>query len=93
MPCPGCDYCHGEKDCIANESGWIYNTYGEQYAQGACCIGAGGKFYTVEDFLESIKNWPSHYNQMFKAPWTRFAVGEGKQSEYSSSYYFSYGKY
>ena len=93
MPCPGCDYCQGEKDCIANERGWIYNTYGGQYAQGSCCISDGGKFYTVEDCLDYIKTSSAHYNQMFKASWTRFAIGEGVRNEYSSSYYFSYGKY
>jgi hypothetical protein len=93
MPCPGCDYCHGEKDCLANEGTWIYQTYGDKYAKGGL---AGGveRGWTVEDFLAYVKKSPSHYNQMFKATWTRFAYGQtawGTLNLDDAYIYFNYG--
>lgn len=95
MPCPGCDYCHGEKECISNESGWIYNAYGEKYSKGSW---AGGirKGWTVEDFLEFVKTSPGHYNQLFRGSWTKFAFSQtawGTLNLNDAYFYISCGTY
>jgi uncharacterized protein YkwD len=94
MPCPGCDYCHGEKDCISAENLWIKLTYGDKYAQGGL---AGGveRGWTVEDFLAYVKKSSGHYDQMFKAKWTKFAYGQtawGTLNLDDAYIYFNYGK-
>lgn len=88
MPCPGCDYCKGEKECIADEQAWIYNTYGEKYAKGGLASGYHPYGWTVEEFREHVKTSPGHYDQMFKATWTRFAYDFSEQDLYI---YFNYG--
>lgn len=88
MPCPGCDYCCGEKECISNENFWISATYGEEYAAGGWC-GGFVDLWTVEDFLEHVKTSPGHYNQMFNATWTTCAYGISSENLYM---YISYGR-
>ena len=88
MPCPGCDYCHGEKDCISAENLWIKLTYGEKYSQGSWC-GGYIDHWTVEDFLAHVKKSSGHYSQMFKATWTKLAFGLSSENLYM---YISYGK-
>lgn len=88
MPCPGCDYCYGEKECISNENFWISATYGEEYAAGGWC-GGFVDLWTVEDFLEHVKTSPGHYNQMFNATWTTCAYGISSENLYM---YISYGR-
>lgn len=95
MPCPGCDYCNGEKDCIATESFWIRAAYGEIYSAGGCALKGLQPEWTVEEFLENIKSAPGHYNQMFKATWTRFAYGQtawGTAGLNGAYMYFNYGR-
>jgi hypothetical protein len=94
MPCPGCDYCYGEKECIATESFWIRITYGEEYSQGGCALRGAQPEWTVEDFLENIKSSSGHYNQMFNAMWTKFAYGQtawGTAGLNGAYIYFNYG--
>ena len=90
MPCPGCDYCKGEKECIENESAWIYNTYGEKYQAGSLVSGYHPYGWTVEGFLAHVKTSPGHYDQMFRATWTRFAYDI---SQGGLGFYVSYGRY
>ncbi len=92
MPCPGCDYCHGEKDCIAAENVWISETYGDKYRMGGCACRGIPTSWTVEDLLEYIKTSPGHYNQMFKATWTKFAYGTHPSGLSSNYIYFNYGR-
>lgn len=92
LPCPGCDYCHGEKDCLATEAFWIIQTYGEKYAQGGCACRGIPTSWTVEELLEYIKTSPGHYNQMFKAVWTKFAYGTHPSGLSSNYIYFNYGR-
>lgn len=92
MPCPGCDYCHGEKDCIAAENVWISETYGDKYRMGSCACRGIPTSWTVEELLEYIKTSPGHYNQMFKAAWTKFAYGTHPSGLSSNYMYFNYGR-
>jgi uncharacterized protein YkwD len=93
MPCPGCDYCHGEKECISAENMWIQETYGKKYRGGGWCGGYIGAMNpadaTVENFLAFVKTSPGHYDQMFKGTWTKFAYGISPENLFM---YISYGR-
>ncbi len=94
MPCPGCDYCYGEKECLSNEAGWIIQTYGKEYNAGGCVVKGIQPEWTIEVFLENIKSSSGHYNQMFKATWTKFAYGQtawGTAGLTGAYLYFNYG--
>lgn len=92
MPCPGCDYCHGEKDCIATEAIWIMETYGQKYSAGGYAGRGIPTTWTVEEFLAFVKTSPGHYNQMFKANWTKFAYDTYPYTMNTIYIYFNYGR-
>ncbi len=72
---------------------WIMATYGEKYCQGAWC-GTIRPDWTVEDFRDFVKTSSGHYNQMFKATWTKFAYDQTAWGTYGlggAYMYISYG--
>lgn len=90
IPCSGCDYCHGSKQCITNETQWIKETYGVKYAHGS--YAGKGATATVDDFMARIRQNSAVYNLMIKGSWNRFtfSTSEGNGTTYL---YLSYGKW